>query len=105
MAASRDSASAVAAIRLTRRTLLGWSALAGGSALASGLAPRRGASASSALVSDGCSASSALPSAITAVMQKPRYARSTWNLLVTDVATGENLYELQPDQLALTGSV
>jgi PBP4 family serine-type D-alanyl-D-alanine carboxypeptidase len=105
LGASQDSASAAATIRLTRRTLLGLSALAGGAALASGLAPRRGSSASSALASDDCSASGALPSAITAVMQKPRYAKSTWNLLVTDIATGEILYELQADQMALTGSV
>src|SRR3954471_22656374 len=105
MGASKGSASALATIRLTRRTLLGLSALAGGSALTVGLAPRRGSSAPRVLPSDGCSASSALPSAITAVMQKPRYARSTWSLLVTDLATGENLYELQPDQMALTGSV
>jgi PBP4 family serine-type D-alanyl-D-alanine carboxypeptidase len=38
-------------------------------------------------------------------MQQPRYARSTWNLLVADVATGETLYELHADQMALTGSV
>jgi D-alanyl-D-alanine carboxypeptidase/D-alanyl-D-alanine-endopeptidase (penicillin-binding protein 4) len=85
--------------------MLRWSALAGGSAVAVGLAPWGRSSASGPLPSDGCSGSSTLPSAITAVMQKPRYARSTWNLLVTDVATGETLYELQPDQMALTGSV
>src|SRR5437868_4396239 len=105
MGASNDPASAVATIRLTRRALLGLSALAGGSTLTIGLPPRRGSSAPRILPSDGCSGSSALPSAITAVMQKPRYARSTWNLLVTDVATGENIYELQPDQMALTGSI
>ena len=38
-------------------------------------------------------------------MQKPRYAGATWNLLVADVTTGETLYALQPDQMALTGSV
>jgi D-alanyl-D-alanine carboxypeptidase/D-alanyl-D-alanine-endopeptidase (penicillin-binding protein 4) len=38
-------------------------------------------------------------------MQKPRYASSTWNLLVTDVDSGETLYDLLPDQMALTGSV
>ena len=43
--------------------------------------------------------------AITSVMRKPRYARSTWSLLVADVATGEILHELHPDEMALTGSV
>jgi D-alanyl-D-alanine carboxypeptidase/D-alanyl-D-alanine-endopeptidase (penicillin-binding protein 4) len=38
-------------------------------------------------------------------MTKPRYAGSTWSLLVTDVASGETVFELLPDQLALTGSV
>lgn len=38
-------------------------------------------------------------------MSKPRYADSTWQLFVTDVATGQTVYELEPDQLALTGSV
>jgi D-alanyl-D-alanine carboxypeptidase/D-alanyl-D-alanine-endopeptidase (penicillin-binding protein 4) len=66
---------------------------------------RWGASASSRAQSDACSAMSALPSGIASVMGKPRYAQSTWNLLVTDVATGETLYELEPDRLAFTGSV
>jgi PBP4 family serine-type D-alanyl-D-alanine carboxypeptidase len=105
MGASKDSASAPATMRLTRRTLLGLSALAGGAALTVGLASRRGSAAPRVLPSDDCTASSGLPSAITAVMQKPRYARSTWSLLVRDLATGENVYELQPDQMALTGSV
>jgi PBP4 family serine-type D-alanyl-D-alanine carboxypeptidase len=105
MGASEDSASAAETIRLTRRTMLRWSAVAGGSAVVLGLAPRGRSSASSPLPSDGCSASTSLPSTITSVMQQPRYASSTWNLLVADVATGETLYELQPDQMALTGSV
>lgn len=46
-----------------------------------------------------------LPDGITALMAKPRYAGTTWNLLVTDLATGETIYDLRPDQLALTGSV
>src|SRR5215510_6998039 len=105
MAAGEDSASAVGARRLTRRAVLRWGALAGGSAVAMGLAPWRSSSASSLLQRDGCSGSGALPSAITAVMQKPRYAGSTWNLLVAEVASGETLYALQPDQIAFTGSV
>jgi PBP4 family serine-type D-alanyl-D-alanine carboxypeptidase len=81
--------------RLNRRTLLRVSGQVGGSAVAFALASRRRASA----------AHSDLPSAITSVMQKPRYAQSTWSLFVADVATGETLYELHPDQMALTGSV
>jgi D-alanyl-D-alanine carboxypeptidase/D-alanyl-D-alanine-endopeptidase (penicillin-binding protein 4) len=46
-----------------------------------------------------------LPDAITTIMQKPRYARATWNLLVADAATGETLYALRPDEMAFTGSV
>ena len=81
--------------RLNRRTLLQIAGQAGSSAVAFGLASQSRAAASN----------NALPSAITAVMQKPRYAQSTWSLLVADVATGEILYELHPDQMALTGSV
>src|SRR5712692_2770856 len=105
MGASEDSASAAETIRLTRRTMLRWSAVAGGSAVVLGLAPRGRSSASTPLPSDGCSASTSLPSTITSVMQQSRYARSTWNLLVADLTTGETLYELEPDQMALTGSV
>jgi PBP4 family serine-type D-alanyl-D-alanine carboxypeptidase len=90
---NRSSAAAVTA-GPTRRTLLRLSGLAGGAAVTSRLA-RWG----------HASAAPPLPSAITAVMQKPRYARSTWALLVADVGTGETLYELRPDQPALTGSV
>jgi PBP4 family serine-type D-alanyl-D-alanine carboxypeptidase len=104
MAASEDSAFAANTLRLTRRAMLRLAALAGGSA-ASGLAPWGSSAAVTPLPSDGCSASSGLPPTIAAVMQKPRYAQATWNLLVTDVASGETLYELQPDQVALTGSV
>lgn len=80
--------------RRTRRNMLRMSALTGGSALAAGLAG-----------TGGLSAQSPLPDAIAAVMTKPRYANATWNLFVTDVDTGETLYELRPDQLAFTGSV
>ena len=37
-------------------------------------------------------------------MDKPRYADATWSLLVTDVETGETFYELNADQMSLTGS-
>ena len=85
--------------------MLRLSALLGGSAVAVGLAPWGNAAASRPLPSDGCSAPRSLPSAITSVMQKPRYAESTWALHVADAATGETLYELQPDRMVLTGSV
>jgi PBP4 family serine-type D-alanyl-D-alanine carboxypeptidase len=79
---------------LTRRRMLRLLAAIGGSALALRRLPRSDARASSLL-----------PDAIAAVMSKPRYLSSTWNLLVTDVQTGETVYELLPDQMALTGSV
>lgn len=50
------------------------------------------------------SADDILPDAITAVMQKPRYANSAWCFYVADVATGEPVIELNPDRMALTGS-
>jgi PBP4 family serine-type D-alanyl-D-alanine carboxypeptidase len=95
MGISENLASAAPTTRLTRRTLLRVSGQVGGSAVAFGFASQSRAFASN----------DALPSAITSVMQKSRYARSTWSLLVADVATGEFLYELHPDQMALTGSV
>src|SRR3954465_8063062 len=85
-----DFVSRTVASRLSRRRAI----LAGGSALAMGLTGRgRGA------------AGDPLPSAITAVMSKPRYAESTWSLFVTDLATSQTIYELKPDHLAFTGSV
>lgn len=47
---------------------------------------------------------SALPASIAAIMHKPRYADSTWSLLVTDVATGESFDALNADEMSLTGS-
>jgi PBP4 family serine-type D-alanyl-D-alanine carboxypeptidase len=102
----KDLASAAKRRRLSRRTMLRWSVLAGGSAAAASLASWGRSSAASLLPRDGCpAANGSLPSAITSVMQQPRYAGATWNLLVADVATGETLYELEPDQMAFTGSV
>lgn len=46
----------------------------------------------------------ALPDSITSIMDKPRYADATWSLLVTDVETGESFYELNADEMSLTGS-
>lgn len=45
-----------------------------------------------------------LPAAISDVMDKPLYAEATWSLLVTDVATGESFYALNPDVMSFTGS-
>src|SRR5215213_144089 len=95
MGIGENSASAAPTTWLNRRTLLGIAGRVGGSAVAFGLASQSRASASN----------NGLPAAITSVMDKPRYAQSTWSLLVADVASGEILYELHPDQIALTGSV
>jgi PBP4 family serine-type D-alanyl-D-alanine carboxypeptidase len=46
-----------------------------------------------------------LPRSVTAVMAQPRYAQSSWYLLVGDLATGKPIYQLDPDRLAYTGSV
>jgi PBP4 family serine-type D-alanyl-D-alanine carboxypeptidase len=51
------------------------------------------------------SGGTALPGAITAVMKKPRYAKASWSLLVTDLASGKTVYALDPDRLAFSGSV
>jgi D-alanyl-D-alanine carboxypeptidase/D-alanyl-D-alanine-endopeptidase (penicillin-binding protein 4) len=73
----------------------GLAALAAPGAAAQGATP----------VATTAAADTSLPAGITSVMRQPRYAKSTWNLLVTDVATNETVYELDPDHLALTGSV
>ena len=54
---------------------------------------------------DGAASETALPSSITNVMHKPRYAHASWNLLVTDLGTQKPVYALAPDRLAFTGSV
>jgi len=59
------------------------------------------------LLADGAgawAAPSSLPSSFTAVMNQPRYAHTSWSLLVADVKTGETLAELAPDRMAFTGS-
>lgn len=50
-------------------------------------------------------AATPLPQSITSVMRKPRYAHAKWNLLVTDLKTGQTIYQLDPDRMAFTGSV
>ncbi len=49
--------------------------------------------------------SPSLPNAIATIMHKPRYAKASWSLLVTDLRTGKAVYALEPDRLAFTGSV
>jgi D-alanyl-D-alanine carboxypeptidase/D-alanyl-D-alanine-endopeptidase (penicillin-binding protein 4) len=94
-----------AASRLTRRTLLRASGLAGGMALAGRLAPAANAGDSTPVTGNGCAMSGgAMPDAITAVMRKPRYVKSTWSLFAADVATGETLYAMNPDTKSFTGS-
>ena len=44
-------------------------------------------------------------SGIEAVIRKPRYAGSIWSILVADATTGEVLYEIAADRMALAGSV
>lgn len=99
-------ASFAATTHLTRRNLLRVFGMASGSAVASSLVPPGRSSASTPVPGMASPvANASLAGAIAEVMQKPRYAKSTWNILVADVATGETLYELHPDQMALTGSV
>ena len=65
------------------------------------------------MVLSGCTAdgsrADASPSArlaaeITAITNQPRYAKSGWSILVTDVSRGKTVYSEHPDQLAFTGS-
>lgn len=91
--------------RMTRRTLLRASAVAGGLAASARLASGGIAADSTPVAGNGCATpGTALPDAVTAVMRKPRYAKSTWGIAVTDLATGEALYELNPDRKSFTGS-
>lgn len=46
-----------------------------------------------------------LPKAIRTIMEKPRYSEATWALRVTDVRSGEVIYDLNSRQRLLTGSV
>ena len=61
------------------------------------------------LFSAGCDDSNnntkPLPEAILEVMNKPLYADATWSLKVVDLESGENVYDLNSDILAFTGSV
>lgn len=93
------------AVRLPRRALLRSAALAAGAAALGGSLPRLAGITPAAAQATGCAGAGALPPAVVAVMQQPRYARSTWNLLAVDLASGETLQALAPDQIAFTGSV
>jgi D-alanyl-D-alanine carboxypeptidase/D-alanyl-D-alanine-endopeptidase (penicillin-binding protein 4) len=53
----------------------------------------------------GGSVTPGLPSAILAIMQKPRYSEATWGLRVTDVNSGAVIYDLNSRDLLFTGSV
>ncbi len=53
----------------------------------------------------GGSVTPGLPSAILAIMQKPRYSEATWGLRVTDVNSGAVIYDLNSSDLLFTGSV
>jgi hypothetical protein len=46
-----------------------------------------------------------LPKAIRTIMEKPRYSEATWALRVTDVQSGELIYDLNSRHRLLTGSV
>ena len=46
-----------------------------------------------------------LPKEIRAIMQKPRYSEATWALQVTDLKSGEVVYDLNSQEALLTGSV
>ncbi len=48
---------------------------------------------------------SQLPSAIRAIMQKPRYSQATWGLRVADLSSGKVIYSQNSDDVLLTGSV
>lgn len=48
---------------------------------------------------------STVPSAIAAIMQKPRYAKATWALRAVDVKSGAVIYDLNSQHKLLTGSV
>jgi D-alanyl-D-alanine carboxypeptidase/D-alanyl-D-alanine-endopeptidase (penicillin-binding protein 4) len=45
-----------------------------------------------------------VPEEILDIMDGERYADATWSLVVRDVESGANIYELNPDLLSLTGS-
>ncbi len=47
---------------------------------------------------------SPLPDAILEIINDAKYKHSAWGLLVADVATGETLYELNPDVMMVPGS-
>ncbi len=63
------------------------------------------AAAITAMLLPAVAATGSLPPSITIPMGQPQYAKASWYLLVTDLATGSPVYQLAPDRLAYTGSV
>jgi len=53
---------------------------------------------------NGGADSTALPASVQEIMNQSRYEDAAWSLLVTDVATGETFYSLNPDEMSFTGS-
>jgi D-alanyl-D-alanine carboxypeptidase len=53
----------------------------------------------------GGSGTSGMPTAINAIMQKPRYAKADWALRVVDLKSGAVIYDLNSHENLLTGSV
>ena len=80
--------------RRSRRSVFRTSALAGGTAIAAGLAGWGRASAQRQV-----------PEAIVTIMNKPRYASATWNLYVADVETGERQMPVLADEPAVSEGV
>ncbi|HEY3247504.1 MAG TPA: D-alanyl-D-alanine carboxypeptidase [bacterium] len=59
-----------------------------------------------ALLSNGCTREHGqVPGDIRAIFAKPAYQHATWGLRVTDMDTGEVIYDLNPDHHFLIGSV
>jgi D-alanyl-D-alanine carboxypeptidase len=53
----------------------------------------------------GWGSSSELPKQIRAIMEKSRYSEATWGLRVIDLKSGDVIYDLNSQELLLTGSV
>ena len=94
--------------RSRRRLLSQVAALAGGGSVLAAGNDARAVARDGLGSSEGARAMAAatpLPAAIAAVMEQPRYAGATWGLLVSDLATGEPLFEHNADRRLFTASV
>lgn len=49
-------------------------------------------------------ADGSVPDAVVDVMERPRYEDSSWNLLVADVESGDEIWAIDADELSFTGS-